>query len=285
MCGSSFRPLRVRREWVMANPQPEPFVKFSKELFDAILLSPMPATHKELVLAVVRRTYGDHGQKQAPISVSLLVAMTGRDKAGVCRALHALRDEGVLRQVASPTFTTPAVYALNKDYERWGRWSTVNSTSRVNSTKSTQSTVRAESTGGVRAESTIEEQEQKTREEPPLNPPQTNGGGFTHFWQLYPRKVGKGAAEKAWKVAAKKAGPEVIIHGLTEQLPVFATKEREFIPHPATWLRQERWSDEDESPVATRMAFLRDALTTMGEIGTRAICTAEEWEGLNNGAS
>lgn len=114
----------------MANPQPEPFVKFSKELFDALLLSPMPATHKEIVLAVIRRTYGDHGKKQAAISHSLLRRMTGRADSGIRRCLTALCAEGVIRKVQPATFQSPAVFALNKDYESWGRWS-IQSATRV----------------------------------------------------------------------------------------------------------------------------------------------------------
>lgn len=107
----------------MANPQPEPFVKFSKELFDALLLSAMPATHKEIVLAVIRRTYGDHGKKVAPISHSLIRRMTGRSDSGIRKSMAALEEEGVLVQVEPPTFRTPAFWQLNKNYEKWGRWS------------------------------------------------------------------------------------------------------------------------------------------------------------------
>ena len=112
----------------MANPQPEPFVKFSKELFDALLLSAMPATHKEIVLAIIRRTYGDHGQKSAPISQSLLLQMTGRARNGLKRSLSDLVNEGVIVQVRPPTFSQPAVLRLNKDYEKWGRWSVLRDT-------------------------------------------------------------------------------------------------------------------------------------------------------------
>ena len=112
----------------MANPQPEPFVKFSKELFDALLLSAMPATHKEIVLAVIRRTYGDHGKKEAPISHSLLRRMTGRADSGIRRCLSALCTEGVLRVVRPADFRSPAVFSLNKDYESWGRWSVQSAT-------------------------------------------------------------------------------------------------------------------------------------------------------------
>lgn len=112
----------------MANPQPKPFVQFSKELFDALLLSPMPATHKEIVLAVIRRTYGDHGRKEAPISHSLLRRMTGRADSGIRRCLSSLCEQGVLRQIKPATFRSPAIFALNKDYESWGRWSVQSAT-------------------------------------------------------------------------------------------------------------------------------------------------------------
>lgn len=67
------------------------------------------------------------------------------------------------------------------------------------------------------------------------------------FWPLWPRKVAKAAAEKAWMKAAKSpriadeivAGAEAQLHKLTEDL--------QFCPHPATWLNQGRWEDEVES--------------------------------------
>lgn len=107
----------------MANPQPEPFVKFSKELLDALLLSSMPSTHKEIVLAVIRKTYGDRGKKQAPISQSLLRRMTGRSEGGIRKCLAELKSEGVIVEVTEATWTEPAVLSLNKDYEKWGKWS------------------------------------------------------------------------------------------------------------------------------------------------------------------
>jgi hypothetical protein len=107
----------------MASPQPEPFVKFSKELFDALLLSSMPAGHKEIVLAIIRRTYGDYGKKAAPVSLSLIGRMTGRGESGIRKAIEALDGEGVIRRTAVATFRTAAHWSLNKNYEEWGRYS------------------------------------------------------------------------------------------------------------------------------------------------------------------
>lgn len=73
---------------------------------------------------------------------------------------------------------------------------------------------------------------------------------FDEFWAECPRKVGKGAASKAWAKAIKKATPREIIDGMkaaSEHWQRTRTETR-FIPHPATWLNAERWADEIEQP-------------------------------------
>lgn len=72
-------------------------------------------------------------------------------------------------------------------------------------------------------------------------------GAFDRFYLAYPRKVGKGAAVKAWTKAVKVADPEAIIAGLAAQLPAMAKTDPKFIPHAATWLNAERWADETAS--------------------------------------
>ncbi|QHF03314.1 Pyocin large subunit-like protein [Pseudomonas asturiensis] len=70
---------------------------------------------------------------------------------------------------------------------------------------------------------------------------------FPKFWTLYPKKVCKAAAEKAWKKL--KVTDELfslIAQGLAKQCASQAwTKDGgQFIPHPATWLNGKRWEDE-----------------------------------------
>jgi hypothetical protein len=70
---------------------------------------------------------------------------------------------------------------------------------------------------------------------------------FQEFWVLFPRKVARKAAEKAWKkVATSEAVKDAIMAGLERQLPALRPKDRQFVPHAATWLNQERWNDESE---------------------------------------
>lgn len=70
----------------------------------------------------------------------------------------------------------------------------------------------------------------------------TSHPDFPDFWAAYPRKVGKGAAEKAFAAAiAKGASVADIAAGLNRQR---WPADAQFIPHPATWLNQSRWQDD-----------------------------------------
>jgi len=67
---------------------------------------------------------------------------------------------------------------------------------------------------------------------------------FVEFWQVYPRKVNKKAALKAWKKAAVEIEP----HKITIAAEMFAASDiaaaGEFIPHPATWLNKGGYLDD-----------------------------------------
>lgn len=66
---------------------------------------------------------------------------------------------------------------------------------------------------------------------------------FDWFWEAYPRKVAKGAARKAYVLARKKVSYEGLMAGLKTAKPAMLADPK-YIPHPATWLNQERWADE-----------------------------------------
>ncbi len=69
---------------------------------------------------------------------------------------------------------------------------------------------------------------------------------FKQFWTLYPKKIGKKAAMKAWDKAKDKPPIEIILQKLSEQIKSEQWKKEngQFIPLPATWLNQGRWDDE-----------------------------------------
>lgn len=101
---------------------------------------------------------------------------------------------------------------------------------------------------GSEADSQEKTREEKTREE------KTNGvpspPGFDAFWTVYPSKVGKGAARRAWAKAVKAAGGfEAIIAG-AERFAADPNREDAFTPHASTWLNAERW---DDPPLPARL--------------------------------
>lgn len=71
---------------------------------------------------------------------------------------------------------------------------------------------------------------------------------FDAFWTVYPRKVAKGAAKKAWDGAVKKAQPHQIVVGANDYAEWARAEDPKFVAHPATWLNGERWLDEPPAP-------------------------------------
>lgn len=73
---------------------------------------------------------------------------------------------------------------------------------------------------------------------------------FERFWELYPRKVGKGEAFRHWR-NMKHADKQAALVAIEAQVDHWAqaARERQFIPHPATWLRQARYDDDPMTDV------------------------------------
>lgn len=69
---------------------------------------------------------------------------------------------------------------------------------------------------------------------------------FQEWYSTYPKRVGKDRAMKAYKSARKKTSKEVLLAGARAAVKEFSTREKQFIPHPATWLNDGRWDDEGQ---------------------------------------
>jgi hypothetical protein len=68
---------------------------------------------------------------------------------------------------------------------------------------------------------------------------------FDEFWSLYPRKIAKAVARKAFAKLTEQQQLDAC-RAIDDHLAYWKAKETdlEYIPHPATWLNQERWEDE-----------------------------------------
>ncbi len=81
--------------------------------------------------------------------------------------------------------------------------------------------------------------------------PMANGSDirdrFERFWESYPRKVGKGQAWRSWlKIRPDDALSAVIVASVEAHRsdPQWVKDGGQFIPHPSTFLNQERWTDQ-----------------------------------------
>jgi hypothetical protein len=97
--------------------------------------------------------------------------------------------------------------------------------------------------------------------------PRATARAFDAFWEHYPRKVGKDAARRAFDKAARRVGAEPVILGAKRFAADPNLPEKQFIPHPATWLGRGGWEDEPLPP--------RDAATGAAALGRRPVI--DQW--------
>lgn len=76
---------------------------------------------------------------------------------------------------------------------------------------------------------------------------------FAAFWAAYPKKVGKGAAEKSF---AKYKPDDELTARMIQAVQAARRSDQwqkdggQYIPNPATWLNQKRWEDEIQPAAA-----------------------------------
>lgn len=88
-----------------------------------------------------------------------------------------------------------------------------------------------------------EDEEHKTENDIPSKSPSTRDA-FERFWSVYPRKIGKQSAKRAFERV--KVPLETLVTAVERQKcsDQWTQNNGQFIPHPATWLNQGRWDDE-----------------------------------------
>ncbi|MBF6350336.1 hypothetical protein IU448_15115 [Nocardia flavorosea] len=93
--------------------------------------------------------------------------------------------------------------------------------------------------------------------------------GFVEFWEVYPRRVARGAAVKAYAKAIKKADPAAIREGARRYAETRRGKDSEFTAHAASWLNAERWADEPDPVQAAPMSKAMRAVQQGEELRAR----------------
>lgn len=93
----------------------------------------------------------------------------------------------------------------------------------------------------------------------PIQPEQTAPElpqDFEAFWTLYPRRIAKKDARRAWDKLSYDEQMHAL-EGLVAWRRVWLARgDLEFVPHPATWLAGERWEDELPATILTSAAHV-----------------------------
>lgn len=103
---------------------------------------------------------------------------------------------------------------------------------------------------------TPDKDKDKDKEVNPLTP--ASPVGFAEFWETYPKKIGKGAAEKAFQ--KYKIGGKLLPNVLKAIERARGSEQwrkdgGQYIPNPATWLNQRRWEDDAGSGLFSDSTF------------------------------
>ena len=201
-----------------------------------------------------------------------LAVLVGVSEADAKQNLSTLEEAGVFSRLGDGT-----IYSRRM----WSKW------------KQTQSKRKAGRLGGLEAKP---KQKSSSRARPPahssssstsssttttpLKTPISQVGdetnGFNRFWLIYPRRIGKANALKAWtKIKPSQELTSKILES------VLAMKESrqwrndggKYIPHPATWLNRGGWDDEPEPTVSEQPIY--------GEHNEKREVTQQERDDLN----
>lgn len=99
---------------------------------------------------------------------------------------------------------------------------------------------------------------------------------FESFWSVYPRKVGKVAAKKAFAKIPKSVWPKLVpAVEVQKQSYQWSRDGGQYIPYPATWLTQGRWDDEVDqarpSPANKKVVTASEYTAPTGKIDFEAL--------------
>ena len=187
-----------------------------------------------------------------PYDEQMLSVVTNTDQEIVRQAIDIFKRYGLMEieedgtifmtglpnMVGSEADSTARVRKYRENIKKALQCNTDETTSNTEETSSNQSETQSKSKSKSKSEKKSKEKEKEKEPEQDL---------FDRFWAVYPRKVGKKDAVKAWnKLKPDETLTLQIIEGVERwKLSTQWTKDGgQYIPYPATFLNGERWKDE-----------------------------------------
>lgn len=216
----------------MANPQLENgYTRISNELLDAIGKANFSATELEIVLCVVRFTYG-FGRTSHKLSASFIAEWTKRNKRGIKECLKKLTNNNVIVVINSQVGKTSEI-GLNKNYEEWQGVSGV-----------AEYTSVAEYTAPVYDNTPVVVYHSTPKKENIKEKSKENiySEFFEALWKLYPRKRGKSSVTSKAKKELYATGYEKVVSAIEAYKKEIAGREERYILQGSTFFNG-RWKE------------------------------------------
>ena len=249
------------------------FTKVPHGVFELMMRRGLSKREYMVMLYIIRHGYGyNKAQSECVRNVGRMVEYTGLDRSHINTTLRQLVEKGIIlieqdkiRLILESGDGLEAKTASGK-----GRNSLVGVKAKTASEESRpkQPQKKAETatgygqnsleySGNTLTDSDLPSPKENRKEKRNPHTP-TNGGLsvddlFNQIWALYPKKVGKALAKKAFqKIKPNKELFDTMIKAIeTHSSSRDWTKENgQYIPHLSTWLNQERWEDELETTTA-----------------------------------
>lgn len=314
-----------------ASPQVEDgYTRISNELLGALVLADLSKQQWEVLMAIIRKTYG-FNKTEDDIALSQLSTMTDGDRGNHSRVINSLVERRILnRAKGRHSFTL----GLNKDYSQWGlkngraelvrtHWRGLSAAPAVvtpttvnedRGCKSYNSAVVEPTTlllSDLQPQKTTPKETIKRQKEENTCAPQADRGEsfddaradqedravtasestragrkgramtvltaeqlvrFEKFYDAYPRKRSRIAAEKAFaKLNPDDALLADLLTGVERSKLTAQWSDPTKIPHPSSWLNAGAWEDDIETAYGAREREVIDSFNetlgaAMGEI-------------------
>jgi len=197
----------------------------SIEAVSLVLNNSRATGRSKLVLLGIANHLGDHG---AWPSISTLARYANSSERSVKRDIQELIELGELK-VEIQNAPTKTQYKTNL------YWITIGSGVTDSASGVTDWVSRGDSSGKSGVTPVGTQNIILTIKEPSLK---SDLESFDTFWNLYPKKVAKADALKAWKQAIKKKTADELI-GLVKAYSESKLPDQQYIPYPASWLNKE----------------------------------------------
>lgn len=204
------------------------------------------------VLLCLANYAGEDGRNAFP-SIARLCADTGLSERAVRNNLRELEESGVIRrgnQAVAAAFIDradrrPTVYDICMDEAERGAADAARETTGGTSFQNGGHLTTERGAADAPEPSYNHQLNRQKDSSLPLGDPLK--AEFEEWYRLYPHKVGRGQALKAYRSARKKIGQAELLDAVKKfsAAVLRAGTEKRFVPHPSTWLTGERWADED----------------------------------------